>query len=151
MKPFAALLALATIMFFPSATRAEEGKLRMHVINVGQAESILIEMPNHALLIDAAGEDTERDTTAEDFYRGKLRQYLDDFFADNPHLNNTLDALILSHPHADHTKYLTFILNRYSVRHFIASQGSICSPGSLQTLSRTAHFLLRSCSLASCM
>ena len=119
MKLFTALLAFATILLGAVAVRAEEGKLRMHVINVGQAESILIEMPHHALLIDAGGEDTTRDTAAEDFYQRKLREYLDDFFAHNPHLNNTLYALVLSHPHEDHTKYLEFILNRYRVQHFI--------------------------------
>ena len=119
MKLFTALLALVFILSCPCATSAEPGKLRMHVINVGQAESILIEMPNHAILIDAAGERTERDTNTEDFYRRKLREYLDGFFAANPGLENTLYALVVSHPHADHTKYLNFILNRYTVRHFI--------------------------------
>lgn len=122
MRPFTALLALTTILLCAGTAHAEAGKLRMHVINVGQAESILIEMPKHALLIDAAGEDTERDTgkaAAKDFYWRKLREYLDAFFARNPHLDNTLYALIVSHPHKDHTKYLEFILNRYTVQHFI--------------------------------
>jgi beta-lactamase superfamily II metal-dependent hydrolase len=62
MKPFTALLAFVAILFGAGVARAEKGKLRMHVINVGQAESILIEMPHHALLIDAGGEETTRDT-----------------------------------------------------------------------------------------
>jgi competence protein ComEC len=119
MKLFSALLAFTMILFYSCVAHAEEGKLRMHVINVGQAESILIEMPNHALLVDAGGEETERDTTPGSFYQSKLTEYLDDFFARNPHLNNTLYALILSHPHKDHTRYLEVILNRYRVQHFI--------------------------------
>src|SRR5215212_10942136 len=104
MKLFTALLTLAIVLLCAADVRAEEGKLRMHVINVGQAESILIEMPQHALLIDAGGEDTERDTNAEDFYQGELRKYLDGFFADNPRFNKTFYALILTHPHTDHSK-----------------------------------------------
>ena len=118
----ALLLPLTTILLCVGTARAEAGKLRMHVINVGQAESILIEMPNHALLIDAAGEDTKRDTgdaVSKDFYWAKLNEYLDAFFAQNPHLNNTFYALIVSHPHKDHTKYLKLILDRYTVQHFI--------------------------------
>ncbi|HEX8650038.1 MAG TPA: MBL fold metallo-hydrolase [Pyrinomonadaceae bacterium] len=119
MKLFTAMFAFATILLAAVTTSGEEGKLRMHVINVGQAESILIEMPQHALLIDAGGEDTERDTNEEDFYQGELRKYLDDFFAKNPRFNRTFYALVLSHPHTDHTKYLKFILTNYTVQHFI--------------------------------
>ena len=122
MKLSIAASAVAAVLLCAGSARAEQGKLRMHVINVGQAESILLEMPNHALLIDAAGEDTKRDTgnaPSQDYYWGRLRDYLDGFFASNPHLNKTLNALILSHPHKDHTKYLRFILNRYTVQHFI--------------------------------
>lgn len=122
MKLFTYLLTLIVILLCAGASRAEAGKLRMHVINVGQAESILIEMPNHAVLIDAAGEDTIRDTgsgAAKDFYWRQLREYLDAFFQSNAHLHNTLYAVIVSHPHKDHTKYLKFIFNRYSVQHLI--------------------------------
>lgn len=111
-------LALA-ILLLTVSVRAEQGKLKMHIINVGQAESILIEMPDRALLIDAGGEDTERDQSSGSFYRDELKKYLDAFFAQNPQLDKTFDAFIISHPHKDHTKYLQFILDNYKVRNFI--------------------------------
>lgn len=112
-------LAITTLLLFTVTAHAEQGKVRMHLINVGQAESILIEMPNHALLIDAGGESTERDEEDGSFYRDELKKYLDSFFANNPHLQNTFHALIVSHPHKDHTRYLKFILDTYKVQHFI--------------------------------
>lgn len=119
MKLVTILSALTTILICSGTGRAEVGKLRMHVINVGQAESILIEMPHHAVLIDAGGEETTRDVEEASYYKGKLRDYLDAFFTANPDLHNTLYAVVLSHPHKDHTKYLEFILRRYTVQHFI--------------------------------
>ena len=107
------------ILLFTVTVRAEQGKLRMHVINVGQAESILIEMPGRAVLIDAGGEETERDQTVGSFYEKQLTSYLDKFFEDNPGLQKTFDALIISHPHIDHTMYLRVILKNYKVRNFI--------------------------------
>jgi competence protein ComEC len=119
MKLLTSALALTMILLFTITGRAEQGKTRMHVINVGQAESILIEMPNHALLIDAGGEETERDQTSGSFYREELKKYLDAFFTQNPHLQRTFYALIISHPHKDHTKYLRFILDNYKIKNFI--------------------------------
>ncbi len=119
MKLLTTALALPLILLFTITGYAEPGKTRMHVINVGQAESILIEMPKHALLIDAGGEVTERDEAEGSFYREQLKKYLDAFFIQNPHLQKTFYALIISHPHKDHTKYLQLILDNYKIQNFI--------------------------------
>lgn len=111
--------ALAICLLLGITAYAEDGKVKLHVINVGQAESILLELPNHAVLIDAGGEDTERDDDEGSFYRDKLKQYLDDFFRDHSKLEGTFDAVIISHPHKDHTKYLKFIVDNYHFKHFI--------------------------------
>jgi len=113
--------ALTISLLLSITAYAEDGKVKMHVINVGQAESILLELPNHAVLIDAGGEDTERDKPLRSgsFYRKKLLEYLDQFFKDNPNLERTFDAVIISHPHKDHTKYLQFIVDNYKFKHLI--------------------------------
>lgn len=110
-----------TILLLTVSVRAEEGKLKMHIINVGQAESILLEMPDRAVLIDTGGEDTKRDKKKDpgSSYRDALLKYLDEFFDQNEKLNKTFDALIISHPHKDHTKYLEFILKKYKVQNLI--------------------------------
>lgn len=113
--------ALTISLLLGITAQAETGKVKMHLINVGQAESILLELPNQAILIDAGGEDTERDdhNDAGSFYREKLLEYLDDFFIHNSGLNRTFEAVIISHPHKDHTKYLQFIVDNYKFKHLI--------------------------------
>lgn len=114
MKLLKALLVLATfLLLLAGATRAET--LTMHVIDVGQAESLLLEMPHHAVLVDAGGEDT----FDQNRYLNALTGYLDRFFARRTDLGNKLYGLVVSHPHIDHTRYLKNILERYTVENFI--------------------------------
>jgi beta-lactamase superfamily II metal-dependent hydrolase len=57
----------------------------VHIIDVGQAESILLEFRGHALLIDAGSEDT-----GDNGDRDHLLTYLDAFFARRADLSNTI-------------------------------------------------------------
>ncbi len=54
-------LALLAVLFASSLARAQ---MKVHVIDVGQAESILLEFKTAAVLIDAGGEDTTTDDGA---------------------------------------------------------------------------------------
>ncbi len=87
---------------------------RTHFIDVGQGLAVLHEFPCGAYLIDAGGEhDDKFDSNAA------LVAYLDAFFARRPDLHNTLDALLLTHPHVDHTRGVEAVLDRYQVRNLI--------------------------------
>ncbi len=82
-----------------------------HFINVGQADSTLLEFPCGAVLIDAGAQDTA--------YQDKLIQYLNTFFQGRPELTNTLEAVFITHPHIDHTFALKRVVQDFNVKRFI--------------------------------
>ena len=64
-------ICLAMLCLFSLVARAQ---MKMHVINVGQAESVLLEFPSHAILIDAGGEETF-ETNEQNRFRRHLVEY----------------------------------------------------------------------------
>jgi len=87
---------------------------RIHYIDVGQAESILLELDQAAVLIDAGGEQTN------DPQQGThLISYLNTFFQGRPDLQRTIDTIIISHPHIDHTMALMDVMNAFTVKNLI--------------------------------
>jgi len=86
-----------------------------HYINVGQADSILLEFKKAAILIDAGGEAADPPTRDRDH----LLDYLNKFFNRRTDLNRTLLAVIISHPHLDHTKNLMPVLRTFKVKNLI--------------------------------
>lgn len=99
---------LATVLFCAVTAAAQA---RVHFINVGQADSILVELPKAVLLIDAGGEDTVDGRDAD-----HLINYLDGFFRRRTDLNRTFHSVIVSHPHIDHTRLLMEVLNAFKVQ-----------------------------------
>lgn len=87
---------------------------RSHFIDVGQGLAVLQEFPCGAVLIDTGGEKDERmDSDVA------LKAYLDAFFARRTDLHNTLDLLVLTHPHIDHTRGVETVLEHYTVRNLV--------------------------------
>ncbi len=79
----------------------QEQKFEIIFFNIGQGDSALINLPgNNEILIDGGPDSTV-------LY--KLGKYL-------PVYNRDIELMILSHPHADHTNGLNFVLNRYQVK-----------------------------------
>lgn len=76
-----------------------EGTIEVHMIDVGQGDSILIMAPKGNVLIDAGDESAE----------GDLRAYLDSMKIEK------IDYLILTHPDADHIGSADMVVNTYSV------------------------------------
>ncbi len=88
---------------------------KIHYIDVGQAESILVELDKSAVLIDAGGE-----TTNDTQQANHLIDYLKHFFqVDRTDLKNTIDTIIISHPHIDHTKNLMDVMQTVTVNNLI--------------------------------
>lgn len=107
--------AYALALFFTLLCATTAGaQARMHFINVGQADSILVELPKAALLIDAGGEDTVDGRDSD-----HLIGYLNQFFGRRTDLNRTIHTVIVSHPHLDHTRALMAVLNAFRVRNLI--------------------------------
>lgn len=100
----------ALYLLFPAFSN---GQMKIHVIDVGQADSILLEFKSAAVLIDAGGESTG-DTRDKDH----LLAQLNSFFAAHPDLGRTLHAVIISHAHIDHTKFLMDVLQNFKVKYF---------------------------------
>jgi len=96
--------------------RASDYKLRITAIDVGQADSLLINTPSgHAIMVDAGGR-LERgsgsDSTAERVGETTVVPFL---LRSGVH---HLDAVILSHPHGDHVGGLPPVLRDLSVDEF---------------------------------
>jgi competence protein ComEC len=123
LKITTSLLFLALLL---TATAAQ-AQIRAHYINVGQADSILVEFRTAAILIDAGGESTAAPNENRD--GDHLVAYLDKFFKDRaanaannpqlPDLHRTLLAVIVSHPHIDHTKNIMAVMQGFTVQNLI--------------------------------
>lgn len=87
---------------------------RVHFIDIGQGLAVLLEFPCGAALVDTGGEEDGRFHSTP-----ALQAYLDAFFERRTDLQRTLDLLVLSHPHIDHTRGTEMVLANYRVRNAI--------------------------------
>lgn len=81
-----------------------------HFIDVGQAHSTLLEFSCGAMLIDTG--------TQDDDYEEDLIDYLDDFFDRRTDLNRTLDSVLITHNHLDHTRSLRKVVEEFTVERY---------------------------------
>lgn len=88
------------------------GDLEVHVIDVGQADAILIRCPHgtHEMLIDAG--DTRYPGSAKAFKAYLQREQP----ADNP-----IEVVVATHPHADHIGSMAWVLTTYGVDLYVDS------------------------------
>jgi hypothetical protein len=63
-----------------------------------------------------------------DVYRRHLIDYLNQVFAKHPDWNKTIEAIIISHPHKDHTMFLMDVMNNFTV-HTLIDNGAECGSG----------------------
>lgn len=85
-----------------ASAAAAQPVMRAYFLPVGQAHSTLLEFSCGAALIDAGSQDDE--STA------RLLAYLDRFFLLRSDLNKTLDLVLITHNHIDHTHALREII-----------------------------------------
>jgi len=95
-----ALLALATAyVLWPP--RAAGGGLRITVLDVGQADAIVVQTPRgHALLVDAGGRLERGGQSSGSVAEAVGERIVVPFLL--RHGIHALDAIVLSHPHGDH-------------------------------------------------
>ena len=100
----AAILASCSIdlsSLFEEPKTQYEGKLAMHVLDVGQGDSIFIELPNgETMLIDAA----------ENYYGEGIIEYIQNAG------HKQIDYLIATHPHTDHIGSMAYIVRNFDVK-----------------------------------
>ncbi|MEK7124937.1 MAG: ComEC/Rec2 family competence protein [Patescibacteria group bacterium] len=96
------IIVLAGLAY--ASTRAagsDDGLLHVYVLDVGQGDAIFIESPNHTqVLIDGGRPDN------------RVLEQLAEIL---PPLDRTIDAVVVTHPHADHIGGLSAVLSRYDV------------------------------------
>src|SRR5260370_6195389 len=102
---------LATL--FPVLGGAVHAQFAIHVIDVGQQDAILLEFKSSVILIDAGGE-----STGDGRYEKHCLSVLNAFFANRSDLNRALQAIIVTHPHIDHTRLLMDVFQNFTVRYF---------------------------------
>ena len=76
-----------------------QGELKVHYIDVGQADSILIQQGKNSMLIDAGNNDDS--TLVRDYIK---KQGI-----------TTLDYVIGTHPHEDHIGGLDYVINAFNI------------------------------------
>lgn len=88
---------------------ARPSRMWAHFVNVGQGDGAVLEFPCQVAVIDVGGEFGGGPGKVDG---GRLfREYLESFFAERPHLNNTIDVVFLTHPHADHINGLPRLID----------------------------------------
>jgi competence protein ComEC len=111
-----AVVALATIwVLWPS--RPIDSRLRITVLDVGQADAIVVQTPRgHTLLVDAGGR-LERGTQSSGSVAEQIGEHIVVPFLLR-HGIHALDAIVLSHPHGDHAGGVAPVLRRLRVAEF---------------------------------
>jgi competence protein ComEC len=115
-------------LFVPATGDAvADGPMRIHFIDVGQGAATLFEFPCGAILADTGGEAVGDFSSTE-----RLATYLESFFARRADLQRTLDLLILSHPHIDHTRGVERIRTSFAIRRVADNGQDRSASGSAQ-------------------
>lgn len=110
----AALVAVLTLGGSRTATAQGEPVMRAHFIDVGQGAATLLEFPCGAVLIDTGSE--ESGWFSKKFSGSKrLLDYLDAFFARRTDLGHSLELLLITHPHIDHTRTIPALLAKAGI------------------------------------
>jgi len=104
------LLASAAVLCVLSAPiSAQQATMTAHFIDVGQAEAVLLEFPRGAMLVDAGSDEEHNDA---------LVTNLTKFFQRRTDLDHTLDVVLITHNHIDHTRSLRAVVDSFRVKRY---------------------------------
>jgi competence protein ComEC len=104
-----AVLLLADVMYWVN-TRFFHDDLRIHILDVGQGNAALLEIPSgYTILIDGGG---FSDNKAFDMGASVVAPFL------WGKKIGTIDTIVLSHPNSDHMNGLIFIARHFNVQNF---------------------------------
>jgi len=103
-------VGLLSLLLTSCSPDPDSGKLRVTVLDVGQGDSILIEMPGRrTMLIDGGGSNDETQVDPTGVGRKTVIPYLHFRGIDK------IDLVILTHPHSDHVGGLVDVLKEVPV------------------------------------
>jgi competence protein ComEC len=106
---------IVLILLVVSSAKAQD-YMSVHVVNVGQGSAMLLEFPCGVILVDTGGESNDLFQSTD-----ALMNYLTDFFVRRSDLRDTIDMLIISHPHIDHTRGVKEVTSSYFVKNIITN------------------------------
>lgn len=110
MRAFAFAALCVFLLAFHEYQRMPDGRLHVHMLDVGQGDALLLISPSGKHIVVDGGPNTA------------LLEHLGKFM---PFFNRHIDLLVLTHPDADHITALPEVLQRYAV-------GSVLISGALQ-------------------
>ncbi len=108
-KTFIRITAL-WIVSLSSAFSQSGDFMTAHYIDVGQGQSMLLEFPHGAVLIDAGGQPD---------MKYNVVHFLEKFFARRTDLNNTLNTVFITHQHVDHDQALETIDSAFTILNYV--------------------------------
>ncbi|MFJ7831854.1 ComEC/Rec2 family competence protein [Peribacillus sp. NPDC097284] len=110
MKKINILVILALIFSLFTGVKSSEASsnVKVHYLNIGQGDSILIQTPNENILIDGGGKGKGDEVVA---YLKKQKV-------------KTLNAVVSTHPDADHIGGLTYVIEKMKVKKVYAPKVS---------------------------
>ncbi|NCC07409.1 MAG: MBL fold metallo-hydrolase [Clostridia bacterium] len=114
----------------PISGDAKNAATKIHFIDVGQADSTLIEQNGHFALIDAGIDDSASNG------EGALTSYLDAAGV------KTIDVLVITHPHFDHIGAVPAVLEKYDVKQIVIADASKAPPYKGSTFSRVLSMII---------
>jgi competence protein ComEC len=134
---FAATLVIAATSLVLAPPHFSAPQLRITVLDVGQADAIVIETPaHHAMLVDAGGR-LERGPQGDDSVAERVGERIVVPFLIREGVHH-LDAVILSHPHGDHAGGCSPVLRKLRVDE-IADSGQTYGGHAYHDCIDTAH------------
>ena len=82
--------------------------LKVHLVNVGQADGVIVECPNHevGMVIDSADSRDKSGMEAFEVYLSKLMEKDKD---------KTIPLVVATHPHSDHIGHLKWVVETYGI------------------------------------
>jgi competence protein ComEC len=108
--------AMIVLLLTVGGSVVAQDKMYVHIINVGQGSAALIEFPCGVMLLDTGGESNDLFQSTE-----ALMNYLNDFYSRRQDLNNTIDLLVISHPHIDHTRGIKELVSKYRIKNLVTN------------------------------
>jgi competence protein ComEC len=110
-------LLLALAVHVSMLAIGQEKAVYVHYIDMGQGLATLVQFPNGLVMIDAGSQiKSQRDESRE-----KVKDYLDAFFKKNTGYNNTINTIIVTHNHQDHTGTIPDVYQRYKVINLVTT------------------------------
>ena len=123
-------IATGLILLFSFIFSLPDGKLHIHICDVGQGDAIYVRFPD--------GKDMVIDGGPNDAIVGCLGKYM-------PFWDRHIDMIAMTHPQKDHMQGLITVLKRYRVAYFLRSNVDNSSQGyiDLQDIIRDKHVAVR--------